>query len=1331
MKNAIQKIIEHSKSLNHEAFESLEMIEEITQTIPDLITIHDITNNQVIFSNGNDLSSRLHDSGEIYKMNDGDRAIIIIHPDDQERAATFLQERRLLDGSNIAEVELRLQAGNWIRIRSKVFRRDEQGSATQIISVTTDITERKKAEHELLALKEALTRDATGKYLHLFNSIDEGFYVAEVLFDENNRPIDVYYHEENPAAVRIVGVSVKGKTLTEVSPDYERYWYEIFGGVALTGESKRLEQYSRHDNQWFNFYVTKIGDEHTRLIAILFQDVTDLKRAQHELEQHKDLLQSVFDVSTNGLSVLKSIRNEAGEIVDMQYLFANETTKRTNNRYDLEGKLYSELHAGFKGTDYFSVVKQVAETGEPHQYQLHYNFEHLDHWYNITTVKLNDGVVISFEDISDTKKAEVVLRESEERKAFLLKLTDAIGSLSDAHKIQAVATEIAMNYFGADRCYYCEIENDTAIIRRDTSKKGLPSVAGSYPLSSMPIFKAVLKGGCAFVVNDCNTTDFMDESLRQLCIQMQILSYINVPVIKHGQPAGILCLTQCTPRVWTSNEVDLVNELAERLCAALERVNAEQAVAADLRDTQILQKLSEHLVSEENTSVIYEQIMDAAIQLTNADAGTVQIVDEDTNELLLLASKGLEEKVTSKFNFVSAASNTSCGLALANKQRTFVDYDVPAAEDPDGSLQLHLDAGFLSAQSTPLISRSGKPIGMVSTHWRQHYRPTERQLRFLDLLARQAADLVDQRQAQEVVRESREKYKSLFNSINQGFGIAEMIFDEQDQLVDYKWLEVNAQYEQLLGLSMAPLLSGKTVREVYPDQFDTSWRQVFAKVALTGEPSRFDQYSPYVDRWLDMYVFKTGSPEDRCIAILFDDITQRKRREANMRFLTEVTEEFSRLSSLDEIMQIVGEKIGTYMKVDNCSFVDIDETAEKEMIPAFNWYSSGVRSFPQAFTIRDYLSEEFETASRAGKTIVVRDTKTDHRTNAAGYDALLVNAFIVVPFFRDSEWKYFLACSTEQPRAWRQDEVELFEELAGRLFPRIEKARSEIALQKSEEKYRSLFETMDEGFAICELLRNDEGHAVDFRYIELNRAIEQQAGLNLKAIIGKRSSEVLPGLEGWWLETFQRVVDSGKMCRFDHYVAPLNQWFDVTVFPQEGERFATLFDDITDRKQWEQEQAEFSARLEKEVAVRTKELADEQYFLEQITDNTPHLIYVFDFDEERFIYINRRMEALTGITQDHVYGMGPHLLKQVLHVDDLGRRINYMYRLSKLNEGEIRENEFRLKVGDGYRWFRSKDHIFKKQNGKVKQVIGLAEDVTYEIQLQEKMQNDNGGIALN
>jgi PAS domain S-box-containing protein len=177
---------------------------------------------------------------------------------------------------------------------------------------------------------------------------------------------------------------------------------------------------------------------------------------------------------------------------------------------------------------------------------------------------------------------EEALRENEARQTFFLKMSDAIRPLSDAVEIQATVTRMLMDYFEADRCYYCEFEGDFAIIQRDASRGDLPSVVGIYSLSSLPIFKAVTDAGGPIVVPDVNTTELVDKELRQLCIQMKIISYINIQVMKGGKPAGNLCITQCTPRNWTDFEVELAVETAERTWAAVERAHAE----ATLRESE-------------------------------------------------------------------------------------------------------------------------------------------------------------------------------------------------------------------------------------------------------------------------------------------------------------------------------------------------------------------------------------------------------------------------------------------------------------------------------------------------------------------------------------------------------------------------------------------------------------------------------------------------------------------------------------------------------------------------------------------------------------------------
>jgi two-component system CheB/CheR fusion protein len=185
-----------------------------------------------------------------------------------------------------------------------------------------------------------------------------------------------------------------------------------------------------------------------------------------------------------------------------------------------------------------------------------------------------------------------------------------------------------------------------------------------------------------------------------------------------------------------------------------ERKRAEEAVAADLKATTLLRDLSARLVPVGDIQTLYEEIMAAAIVLMQADGGTVQAFDQETNELVILASQGFDQNMRDHFHRVSAASNTPCGRALTLNERIVVDFDVAEHDDPDGSMRLHVEAGYRSAQSTPLVARHGKPIGMVTTHWRKQHRPGDRELRFLDLLARQAADLIEQRQADETLRES-------------------------------------------------------------------------------------------------------------------------------------------------------------------------------------------------------------------------------------------------------------------------------------------------------------------------------------------------------------------------------------------------------------------------------------------------------------------------------------------------------------------------------------------------------------------------------------------------
>ncbi|GAB4017111.1 sensor histidine kinase [Spirosoma koreense] len=199
-------------------------------------------------------------------------------------------------------------------------------------------------------------------------------------------------------------------------------------------------------------------------------------------------------------------------------------------------------------------------------------------------------------DVTERKQADESLRRVAQTDAFRVRLSDALSPLSNSVQIQQAVTQIALDHFGADRFYYCEIRDGQAIIRRDAARQDLPSVTGVYDLTSMPMLTAVIETGRPFIVNDVHTTNLVDESLRRLCIQLAVISFIDIPVIKEGRPVGVLCVVQDKPRQWTELDVALAQEVAERTWVAVERARAEEALRqADRRKDEFLAMLAHEL----------------------------------------------------------------------------------------------------------------------------------------------------------------------------------------------------------------------------------------------------------------------------------------------------------------------------------------------------------------------------------------------------------------------------------------------------------------------------------------------------------------------------------------------------------------------------------------------------------------------------------------------------------------------------------------------------------------------------------------------------------------
>lgn len=157
-----------------------------------------------------------------------------------------------------------------------------------------------------------------------------------------------------------------------------------------------------------------------------------------------------------------------------------------------------------------------------------------------------------------------------------------------------------------------------------------------------------------------------------------------------------------------------------------------------------------------------------------------------------------------------------------------------------------------------------------------------------------------------------------------------------------------------------------------------------------------------------------------------------------------------------------------------------------------------------------------------------------------------------------------------------------------------ERKHAEEALKESEERYRSLFSSIDEAFALHEMLFDNQCVPNNYRFLEVNEAFERQTGLSANKIIGKTVLEVLPDLEPFWIETYGKVVITGEPVRFENYNRSLKRYYEVYAFRPLQNRFAVLFTDITERKHLQEKLEEYAKNLEKLVEERTKQLRDSE-----------------------------------------------------------------------------------------------------------------------------------------
>ena len=544
---------------------------------------------------------------------------------------------------------------------------------------------------------------------------------------------------------------------------------------------------------------------------------------------------------------------------------------------------------------------------------------------------------------------------------------------------------------------------------------------------------------------------------------------------------------------------------------------SEHNLAAELAATQHLHQVSTQLIQADHVEELYEKILDTLVTIMRSDFASIQMFCPERGELRLVGFRGFNPQGAKYWEWVRPTSESTCGVALRTGQRSIVP-DVRKCEWMAGSadLQAHVQIGIQAVQTTPLFSHSGALIGMLSTHWREPHDPSASELRIMDVLARQAADLIERKQAEEqlqqnnrtflsliqnapfglyvvdaqfrlsqvstasqkvfanicpligrdfeevvrtawpdpfasevlarfrhtletgdpyaapntvqqrhdnmavesydwkiermtlpngqfgvvcyfydmternlaatALRESEERYRNLFDSIDEGFCVIEMIFDEDNKPVDFLFLEANPAFEKQSGVTEA---TGRRMSEIVTAGVEAHWFETYGQVALTGEPVRFTNECKPLSRWFDIYACRVGGPESRKVAVVFSDITERKKTEQELA-------ERARLLDLSHDAIVVRDMEG-HIRYWNRGAEELYGWSRQEALGKISHlllqtkFSTPLKQMTEELYRTDRWIGELGHATRAGRHLIVLARKTLDRDGQGQPVAVLEN----------------------------------------------------------------------------------------------------------------------------------------------------------------------------------------------------------------------------------------------------------------------------------------------------------------------------------------------------
>ncbi|AMV17383.1 PAS domain-containing protein [Planctomyces sp. SH-PL14] len=518
-------------------------------------------------------------------------------------------------------------------------------------------------------------------------------------------------------------------------------------------------------------------------------------------------------------------------------------------------------------------------------------------------------------------------------------------------------------------------------------------------------------------------------------------------------------------------------------------------------------------------------------------------------------------------------------------------------------------------------------------------------------------DITGKKAIEGALRDSERQYRTLFDNMAEEVHYWKVERDERGRITTWRLVDANPPALRTWGKSL-DAIRGRTTDEIFGPGSTEHYRAVVEKVMAEGIPHAYEDYFPALDRH---FRFTTVPVGDYFITTGADITAIQKAHESLRR-------------SEDRYRTVLQSITDAFFAVDrDWRFTYVNRQAETllgrtpgELLGRGLW-----DEYP------GLVESEFGPAYR--RVMAARVTES------------------VTSFYPDHDRWY-------EVHVYPADDgiSVYFRDVSGRM-------RADEALRAGEERYRTLFSSMDEGYCIIEVIFDppESGLAVDYRFIEVNPAFEAQAGM--RGVVGRRMLEFVPTIENHWLENYGRVALTGEPIRFANEYTGLNRWFEVYAFrvgAPGAHRVAVLFTDITSRKRAQRELAEAHEFLHSSLDALSSHIA--------VLDESGVILAVNDA-WRRFADENRYDGHNYGVGANYIEACEPNSVKCV----DVGM----VTGLKDVLAGRVPYFEFEYPCHSPTeeRWFVMRATQFKSP-GPVRVVVAH-EDVTQRKRAEEALKD--------